>query len=359
MSKNGSPNAYAWFQSPLLVMLETICNITRSHPSTIVFGVIALIVQTAFSIWFSLVVIGAYQTWFSTTSNNASLNLAMVFLVFSFYWTSQVNLSLDWLCNVTHSQAKKGDFVCYPCHFGRSICHGLLFERHCPTSNSWKFETCTHHKLWIHLLWQSLDCPCQLYSLLPQPRSYEQRQWHLELLPLYYPMHCWLLPRVICMFHLFVDDTYSYTPMLLGMVHLLRIQWCCHFRTSFYSISSTYMELSQGPWYWCYDQWFIDRQRLVYGQVFHDCITMNVPWLIHCEQWIGGLLVGVLCSLLGFIYLEVSRPAYNQTGGMTPVVVLVCFLIGASMFSSIATVISSGVATTFVCLAEDPDALRR
>lgn len=74
---------------------------------------------------------------------------------------------------------------------------------------------------------------------------------------------------------------------------------------------------------------------------------------------IGGLLVGVLCSLLGFIDLEVDRPAYNQTGGMTPVVVLVCFLIGASMFSSIATVISSGVATTFVCLAEDPDALRR
>lgn len=73
----------------------------------------------------------------------------------------------------------------------------------------------------------------------------------------------------------------------------------------------------------------------------------------------GGLLVGVLCSLLGFIYLQVARPQYNSDGGMTPVVVLVCFLVGSSMFSTIATVISSGVATTFVCLAEDPDALRR
>lgn len=53
-------------------------------------GIVSLIVQTAFSIWFSLVVVGAYQRWFSTTSNNASLNLAMVFLVFSYYWTSQV-----------------------------------------------------------------------------------------------------------------------------------------------------------------------------------------------------------------------------------------------------------------------------
>jgi hypothetical protein len=69
--------------------------------------------------------------------------------------------------------------------------------------------------------------------------------------------------------------------------------------------------------------------------------------------------VGVLCGLLGYIYLIVSRPAYNQDGSMTPVIIMICFLIGASMFSSISTVISSGVATTFVCLAEDPDALRR
>lgn len=81
--------------------------------------------------------------------------------------------------------------------------------------------------------------------------------------------------------------------------------------------------------------------------------------LIGNVLFMGGLLVGVLCGLLGFIYLQVSSPAYNRDGGMTPVVIMVCFLIGASMFSSIATVISSGVATTFVCLAEDPEALRR
>lgn len=73
----------------------------------------------------------------------------------------------------------------------------------------------------------------------------------------------------------------------------------------------------------------------------------------------GTLLVGLLSSLLGYIYLIVAKPAYNATGNMTPIVVLVCFLIGMSMFSTIATVISSGVVTTFVCLAEDPEALRR
>jgi ABC-type long-subunit fatty acid transport system fused permease/ATPase subunit len=73
----------------------------------------------------------------------------------------------------------------------------------------------------------------------------------------------------------------------------------------------------------------------------------------------GGLLVGVLCSLLGYLYLEISRPAFNQQGNMTPVVVMVCFIVGISMFSTISMTISSGVSTTFVCLAEDPQALQR
>lgn len=74
---------------------------------------------------------------------------------------------------------------------------------------------------------------------------------------------------------------------------------------------------------------------------------------------LGGILVAVLSSLLGYIYLTISKPAFNQNGQMTPVVVLICFLIGLAMFNAIATVITSGVCTTFVCLAEDPQALQR
>lgn len=53
-------------------------------------GIIALIAQTAFSFLFMFTVIGIYQAWYSSSSNNSQLNCAMVFLVFSFYWTSQV-----------------------------------------------------------------------------------------------------------------------------------------------------------------------------------------------------------------------------------------------------------------------------
>lgn len=81
--------------------------------------------------------------------------------------------------------------------------------------------------------------------------------------------------------------------------------------------------------------------------------------LIGNVLFMGSLLVGILSSLLGYLYLLASKPVYNTDGSMTPVVMLICFVIGMSMFSTIATVISSGVTTTFVCLAEDPEALRR
>lgn len=71
-------------------MLKTIVGITRKYPSTIFTGILSLIVQTAFSFWFMFTVIGIYQAWYSSSSNNSRLNCAMVFLVFSFYWTSQV-----------------------------------------------------------------------------------------------------------------------------------------------------------------------------------------------------------------------------------------------------------------------------
>lgn len=81
--------------------------------------------------------------------------------------------------------------------------------------------------------------------------------------------------------------------------------------------------------------------------------------LISNVLTMGSLLVGVLSSLFGYIYLLVVKPSYNSTGNMTPIVLLICFIIGMSMFSTVSTVISSGVTTTFVCLAEDPEALRR
>jgi hypothetical protein len=81
-------------------MLQAVTGITKKYPTTIMVGIIALVIQTAFSFLFLLTVIGIYQAWYSSASNNAKLNCAMVFLVFSFYWTSQV---ISYVAHVTLS----------------------------------------------------------------------------------------------------------------------------------------------------------------------------------------------------------------------------------------------------------------
>ncbi|KAI7876601.1 DUF580-domain-containing protein [Lichtheimia hyalospora FSU 10163] len=284
--------AFWWWRSRIpfaTVMLETICNITRRHPSTIVLGVIALIVQTAFSIWFSLVVIGAYQTWFSTTSNNASLNLAMVFLVFSFYWTSQV------ISYVTHVTLAGLYATVY--FLNDTVRHPILgsLKRALTTS----FGSICFGSLLIAIV-----------------------------------------------------------NLVRYFINLARMNSDNGILSCFLFIIQCIVGCFQGIFEWF--TYYAFSGVAIFGEAFIPSArrTWNLVKDRGIDAMINDSLIGNVL-FMGFIYLEVARPAYNQTGGMTPVVVLVCFLIGSSMFSSIATVISSGVATTFVCLAEDPDALRR
>ncbi|KAI7857161.1 plasma-membrane choline transporter-domain-containing protein [Circinella umbellata] len=296
--------AFWWWRSRIpfaTVMLDTVCQICRKHPSSIVAGVISLIIQTAFSIWFSLVIVGAYQTWYSTTSNNARLNLAMVFIVFSYYWTSQV---ISYVTHVTLSGLYATVYF-----LNDTVRHPILgsFKRAMTTSfgsicfGSLLIAIVNMIRYFLQILQNNTDNP--------------------------------ILSFLVCI-----------VQCIVGCFQGI-FEWFTHYAFSGVAIfGEAFIPSARRTWNLMKDRG-IDA-------MINDSLIGNVLFM-------GGLLVGVLSSLLGFIYLKAAQPAFNQEGGMTPVVVMVCFLIGSSMFSTIATVISSGVATTFVCLAEDPDALRR
>jgi hypothetical protein len=109
-----------------------------------------------------------------------------------------------------------------------------------------------------------------------------------------------------------------------------------------------------------YGQGFIPSAKRTWSMIQDRGVEAMVnDNLISNVLFMGSLLVGILSSLFGYLYLLIVKPAYNSSGSMTPIVMLICFIIGMSMFSTVSTVISSGVTTTFVCLAEDPEALRR
>jgi hypothetical protein len=73
----------------------------------------------------------------------------------------------------------------------------------------------------------------------------------------------------------------------------------------------------------------------------------------------GGVFVGYCCALLAYVYMVWTHPAYNASGGFTPVVVAFAFLIGLQICNVFTTPLSSGIDTIFVAMAWDPEVLAR
>ena len=71
----------------------------------------------------------------------------------------------------------------------------------------------------------------------------------------------------------------------------------------------------------------------------------------------GSVFVGFVCALLAFLYLEYTKPEYNQSGGYFPVVMAFAFLIGLQLCQIIMTPLGTGVDTLFVGMAWEPDVL--
>ncbi|KAG0174821.1 putative choline transporter, neither null mutation nor overexpression affects choline transport [Apophysomyces sp. BC1034] len=282
-------------------MLETVTSITRRYKSTIITGILSLIIQTLFSIWFVLTVVGVYNVYNKPSGDNATLKGIMVFLVFSFYWTSQV------ITYATHVILAGVFATVY--FVNNQIQHPIWGSARRAFTTS--FGTVCFGSLLIAII-------NLIRFFISVARSGTDNA---------------ILGFVLCIIECIV-------ACIEGL-----FEWFTYYAFSGVAIyGDAFIPSAKRTWTLIQDRG-VDA-------IINDNLIGNVLFM-------GGLLVGVLSSLLGFVYLQVAQPAYNANGGMTPVVVLVCFLIGSSMFSTIATVISSGVATTFVCLAEDPDALRR
>ncbi|CAO3640172.1 unnamed protein product [Cunninghamella blakesleeana] len=293
---------FFWWRSRIpfaSVMLESVTSVMKRHPSTLVIGFITLVIEAAFSIWFFITVVGVYQKYYSTANNNASLNLAMVFLVFSFYWTSQV---ISYTCYVTLSGIYASVYFNSTNHptFG-SLKRALTYS----------FGSICFGSLLIALI----EFIRYLLSIARASND-----------------------NPVCGFFLCIADC------IMGCFEGF-FEWFNNYAFSGVAIyGRSYIESAKRTW------------TLIKDRGIEALINDN---LINNVLFLGGLLVAVLSSLLGYLYLIISKPAFNQSGNMTGVVVLICFITGLAMFSTIATVITSGVCTTFVCLAEDPQALQR
>ena len=81
--------------------------------------------------------------------------------------------------------------------------------------------------------------------------------------------------------------------------------------------------------------------------------------LINPVFSMGAVFVGYVCAFLAYLYLEFTKPAYNDGNAFTAVVMAFAFLIGLQMCNVFLIPIKSGVATFFVAMAFDPEVLIR
>ena len=94
------------------------------------------------------------------------------------------------------------------------------------------------------------------------------------------------------------------------------------------------------------DTWKMMKDRGI-DALINDCLIGPVLSM-------GSLFVGYLCALLAYLYLEFTKPAYNEGREFTPVIMAFSFLIGLQVCQIFVTPIGSGVDTIFVAMAWDP-----
>ncbi|KAF9581658.1 putative choline transporter, neither null mutation nor overexpression affects choline transport [Lunasporangiospora selenospora] len=102
------------------------------------------------------------------------------------------------------------------------------------------------------------------------------------------------------------------------------------------------------------DTWEMIKDRGV-DAIVNDSLVGNVLAM-------GTLMIGILSGLYGYLFIKVVQPSFYDKEDETLVVfgvIFVEFILGVVMMSVPNNVLDSGVTTTFVALAEDPQTLYR
>ncbi|KAF9384967.1 putative choline transporter, neither null mutation nor overexpression affects choline transport [Podila verticillata] len=286
------------------VMLATITAVSKSYPATFVVSLAGLFVQLVYSIYFAVTLAGVYQMYYGT-DNMTLLRVLTVVCYFSFFFTSQV------ITNIVHVTIS-GVFATY--YYMAGSPQGMSSS---PTIASLK-RACT----------TSLGSICFGSLIIAVIQT---------------------LRTIANMFRGDSDGIMAFVACLIDCL-LACIQGIAEFINKY-----AFCEVA------IYGKPFIpaakDTWRIIQDRGIELIINDN---LIGTVWSMGALLGSVLTGAACYVYLRFGDPAYfNANTEFVWVLVVLAFLLSMQMIFTVGTVIDSGVATTFVALAEDPAALAR
>lgn len=293
------------------LLLVTIIRTAEQYKSVYVVALSGLIAETAFSAWTSWVVVATYQRFepsgaaAGSSSGNASVIGLMVFIVFTYYWISEVikNVAFTTVAGIFGtayynvnkvSHAALGAFRRAMTYSLGSICFGSLIVA-------------------------LLDLLRAFFNLLQNQAASEGDLVGSIL-------SCVASCCVACIQGLVqYFNRYAYINIAL--------------------YGNSYIRAAKETWSLLADRG-IDA-------VINDSLVNIV---FNC----GAFVIGLLTALFAFIYEQKTNPQYLQNdAGYYSIVLLVAFGLGFNIAMSVgAGSIASGVSTYFVALAEDPYVLQ-
>jgi hypothetical protein len=292
------------------VMLKTVTAVTRRYPATIFVGFLGCIVS---AIWYGFITVTlvAAISYLQNKSEGVAY-VAYVFLLFSFYFSSQV------IQNTVHVTIA-GVFATY--YFRGVVEPGtnkIEIDVKNPTAKSFKRAiTTSFGPICYGSLIIAVIRTLEALSRNMKEQSAQEENYLL----------CILACCIECILSCIGDmieyfNVYAFTEVAI--------------------YGKSFCEAAKDTWTLC-------KARGIEALI-NDNLIGNV---LSIGAISVGCLAAVVTCAIGFLILGIEEGAAYIIFG------IIAFLFGIMIFSIVAQVINSGVATTFVCLCEDPDALRQ
>jgi hypothetical protein len=301
-----------------VVMLQTAMDVARHHGHVFLVSFIGGVVAVAFSAWFSVTLVSVYVAYEPATdgSTNPSCGTGcssttviglVVFITFAGYWIS------EWIKNTIHTTVAGVYGSWYFCSgkpggMPKGATSGA-FRR----AMTYSFGSISFGSLIVAII-NMLRQACSI------AQQNEAAQGNLIGSIMFCVLGCFigLLDWVVTYI-----NRYAFSHIAL--------------------YGKAYIPAAK-------DTWKMMKDRGIDALV-NDCLTGPVLTM-------GSLFVAYLSALLAYLYLEFTKPAYNQNSGVfTPVIMAFAFLIGLQICQIFMTPIGSGIDTLFVAMAWDPQVL--
>ncbi|KAK4099569.1 DUF580-domain-containing protein [Parathielavia hyrcaniae] len=299
-----------------VLMLQTAIDVSKRFGHVYLVSAIGGLLGAAFAAWFSVTLVSVYVKYEPSAENPACRQGAggcssakviglIAFITFAAYWIS------EWLKNTIHTTISGvyGSWYFHSRNYPTKVTRGALKR-----SLTYSFGSISLGSLVVAII-----------NFLRQLASVAQRQAAAE------------------------GDIMSTILFCVVGCLISILNWAVQFlnRYAFSHIAlygKAYIPAAK-------DTWRMIKDRGIDALV-NEC-------LIGPVLGVGATFVGYACALLAYVYMVFTDPAYNASGGFTPVVVAFAFLIGLQICNVFTTPISSGIDTIFVAAAWDPEVMIR